>query len=911
MRSFNLDEHTNSHIILILAKFSKFKFFDIDKELFKIGDPAENFFIVFSGRIKCFKLSKQKEQILKKDFILKLKKLKDNNDIFILRKTISYNRSLDINEYEIDRLYEKIEKMKEIKNKINFKAWDKLIKAGKYLNSFDFYLQEIDNCEIPENIADEEIRILMYENNTYPSPLEKIDDDRIFDTLHYPCISFYYELIKSYSEGDYFGESGENHTRRKYYNYYIAEENTTCLSISNNIFQKFITSEIEKIKIKEIQFLNENYIFRDIQRGTFMTHYLKYFTREEHVIGSVLFQEEKKVDKIYFIKEGKVQLNLNANILSLHSYVNELLDTNEEIKLYFQDFPLMPEIKNQPKNFMEQLKKKKFFSIFLLLENDILGLEESYFNFKHLYRATVKSEKVVVYSIMLKKFQKIIDFEPHINEDFKNYAVKKICNLIERILNVKNNTLQFLDQKYSQENNKSLTILNINNSSSYNNLKNISQEVIDFSNEANNSISYNHPNNLQSILYSTINNSKNNLNRPLIYSENNIDIKSTIKKYFEEFNDISKQLKKKYDLLQSRDNEQYTFYNDFNYEKSTIKNIQKEIKNLKRNSVYNILPNIHVKNSTINNLLNKSKEGTNTTLKAKEKNILNISVKSNSNSNSKAKLNVNVNEMPKNNKNSDLKKKKGKATFKESMLFMTNPVKIHLNNNESNYNNVNIIKSNINPTYYDYKNNIKNEKSQEIINLDSDISEGYKSSTLTTEQILAKNKNLITHKIKMNQKLQNSLYKNGLFDKYFNKDNSTNISSYFNHNSNNVSKFSTMPLLNSIINYNDDSKINLNSSNNFIFSKNTEETNIYNTKPTRDLMNKNGVSNTLTYNNQEKLDRFSLDNLSLFKKQKNIFVPFSVDNSIGNIKSGDKRMQMTKARKLYKNQTITNSFNFI
>lgn len=94
---------------------------------------------------------------------------------------------------------------------------------------------------------------------------------------------------------------------------------------------------------KEIMFLNENHIFEGIQRGTFLNNYLKYFSREEFVLGNLIFEEEKVLDKIYFVKEGKIELSLNTNFLSLNQYAN-----------------------CQPKYFIENLKKKQHYSIFML-----------------------------------------------------------------------------------------------------------------------------------------------------------------------------------------------------------------------------------------------------------------------------------------------------------------------------------------------------------------------------------------------------------------------------------------------------------------------------------------------------------------------------------------------------------------
>ena len=536
--SFNLDIKNIENIILSLSKNSKYKIFLKEKEVFKYGDPADNFFIIFSGSVKSYKLKKINMLQQKMNYIIDLKKLKDNNDISILKKSISFNSNLEINEYEIDRLFEKIQKIKNIKIIEYKKNYLKLYNENKYENKFEDYLKDIEAGEIHDYITNDYLKSILYESSQ-ASQIEKNDDDRIFDKNLHKIYFFKFEFISVLKEGDYFGESGEKSHDRRYNNYFIPEKDTICLSFSNDLYLKYFTHEFEKLKNKEILFLNENLIFKNIKRGTFVNHYLKYFTKEEFYLGKIIFEEEQNVENLYIIKEGRIEININSNIISLHSYANDLINVDPVISSIFKDFPNIPDIKHQPNLFMDNLKKTKFFSIFILSENDILGLEESYFNFKRLYRTVIKTEKTVVYSIPLKKFRKIIEAEPSIMENFRNYSIKKICNLIKRLYDIKNDHLKIMDLNYTRFCDK------------------------------------------KTVVYKNIKNST--------FTENRNE-KNEIKKYFNEFNDLSKVEKKRYELLLNPQGDQFKFYNDFNYEISAIKNIKKEIRKIKNNSLSKVLP---------------------------------------------------------------------------------------------------------------------------------------------------------------------------------------------------------------------------------------------------------------------------------------------------------------------------------
>ena len=141
----------------------------------------------------------------------------------------------------------------------------------------------------------------------------------------------------------------------------LIEIDSILLSLPNDLYQKNIHQELQKLKNKEISFLNDNFIFSNIKRGTFLNHYNKYFKIEEFPRNSNIFLEENLVDKIYFIKDGRVEINLQTNLFKLHQYTSDLIKINPDINTFFKDDVLVSNLINQPKNYIEDLKKKKIF----------------------------------------------------------------------------------------------------------------------------------------------------------------------------------------------------------------------------------------------------------------------------------------------------------------------------------------------------------------------------------------------------------------------------------------------------------------------------------------------------------------------------------------------------------------------
>ncbi len=822
MNSFCLGKESNEKLINVLAKFSKYIIFKKDKEIFKIGDPADDFFILFSGAIKSYKLVKRRVFINQRDYIKKLHSLKSNNDHNILRKTLSFNRNLEINEYELDRLYEKLLKIEAIKHEVNFKKHVILFITNKYAGKFEDYVKDIENGDIPENISDEEIKSRLYDS-FIPSLIDQMDDERLFDKENHKAILFDYDFVRVLKVGDYFGESGENPNRRKHTKYYIPDEDTICFSISNGIYQKFIIYEMQKLKNKEILFLNDNHIFKDILRGTFLNNYLKYFTREEFFLGNVIFKEEQIVDKIYFLKDGKMEISLNTSVISLHKYIIDLLNANEEITEMFKNSSLIPEIINQPRYFMENLKKKKHFSISLLSENDIIGLEECYFDFKRLYTATIKTEKAILYSIPIKKFRKIVDLEPKANAEFQLNTKLKISNLIKRMLNIKNNSLHILDEKYSKE---IAGDLNCKSGNSISISKNINKDP--------NYKNYNILHNATSGNYYSVE------------ENNSVEIKNSIRKYFNEFNDLSKQLKKKFDLFLNPNNQEYTFYNDFNYEKTTIKNIKNQLKNFKNSSVGKFLPVIKMR-SSFNNY--ESIESSNLHTKNLSKvNLQNME----DNPISGEQLEELINN---NNQNSILENNQNKTIEQKNIEIVKNKTKLE------NFNNLNAEKKiNKNSTFF--------------------MTNTYKSKLDSSYDFKNKNNKVLVN----NQEKNDIVYSNNNnFSPSNNKINNLNINKYSRISNNKKSEKE-----NKMIAYN-------NYNNEQIIKKNSPRDNYPNKSYSRNVVRKKNSDSDINCTFKSNI----IGN-------RNCFIPFSVDNSISNIKNNDKKLQMTLAKKLYKNQTYIN-----
>merc|ERR1712032_819403 len=107
----------------------------------------------------------------------------------------------------------------------------------------------------------------------------------------------------------------------------------------------------------------------------------------------------------------------------------------------------MPHLYSQPRHYMDLLKINKKNFVAILSDNDMLGIEESRFDFKRLYRATVLSDKVYFYSLPLTKLNKMIENE-FIQEEYSSYSISKLANFVNRISEIRNGSMIHIDNEH-------------------------------------------------------------------------------------------------------------------------------------------------------------------------------------------------------------------------------------------------------------------------------------------------------------------------------------------------------------------------------------------------------------------------------------------------------------------------------
>ncbi len=104
-----------------------------------------------------------------------------------------------------------------------------------------------------------------------------------------------------------------------------ANKDTYLCYIYSDHYRDYILAEKQKLKIKEIKFFVECFLYNLISIPIFEKKCFSNFTYHELFRNETLYFEDDSLDYLYFIKEGEIELSLNKNLLELHVLIKTLI----------------------------------------------------------------------------------------------------------------------------------------------------------------------------------------------------------------------------------------------------------------------------------------------------------------------------------------------------------------------------------------------------------------------------------------------------------------------------------------------------------------------------------------------------------------------------------------------------------
>ena len=511
----NLNENKRniSKIINKVCLNLKYKFLYSGVTIFEINSVPDNYYYLIEGKVVTLKPEKIPMRMTGFEYFKYIMRLKRENEDhlidLILKNQINlyiYKNDLPILNYVFFIII-----FREYYSNINFRFYFKYELDDKG-NEYESYLEKMIHlcfCSKEEVLKDIVLKKNDIEHKSSMIELEKkirknipeisdglinyyhqmATDKKIFDLILYK-----YKSVVDLKKGSFFGESLKMNSLRTYTVKTVEDCHLSYIEIK--IYDSFLRKEKEKVTEQMIDYLYSRFFLNHITETEFKNHFFSSFVFEVKELGYKLTQQEKKIDYIYFIREGEISVNCSFSINLLANSVLMPLKEHTLMKNNEKFIELIYSLEEFVRSNRYDLNVINLTSLFIATSTSIIGLDSFCFGFEnYLYDSLVISSSVKYFKIEKKYLQNILKEYSAIKEIAENEATQKILLIIDRFIKslkmkIQNENNSILPRKKYTDSMKSKiyneSIKNPENSFEKNN-KNILKVDYDENNSINNS----------------------------------------------------------------------------------------------------------------------------------------------------------------------------------------------------------------------------------------------------------------------------------------------------------------------------------------------------------------------------------------------------------------------------------------
>ena len=244
------------------------------------------------------------------------------------------------------------------------------------------------------------------------------------------------------------------------------------LCIDKKMYTSVIYNSNKKQVDKEIESLHNCFLFRNIGRNYFAKKIFSNFQIGNLFKDNILFQQNEKLTRFIFVKEGILELTLqNMSFYEFHNLIKEIKELltkkAKEYKMNIKEiFDFNTEVESKTIFNMKTIKgilyKKQNF-VFQRNEKGIFGDYELFFGIPALLTCTIASEKSLLFFYDYDKYKKLNYDSYLLNESLKYNSFMKLKSLLKRMIMVYNSYWRLTLQQLTnilQEKEKMSNIIN-------------------------------------------------------------------------------------------------------------------------------------------------------------------------------------------------------------------------------------------------------------------------------------------------------------------------------------------------------------------------------------------------------------------------------------------------------------------
>ena len=431
----------------------RYKFFKKGETIFRIGDLPDNFYMILCGKVDILKPLSKNTLLTGHQYFEYLMELKKSKDDHLFNLCINANNihfkidGEDARDLKYIYLYIVLEHINRHKI-VDFSEELNLVNMSS--KDFDLDPKKIGDIKyISDNIKKIKIYLPDIPSTTISKYLFFKENSIQKEVTVYNYSSFLTLDTKSY-----FGDSAMDSNTTRNATVAAAEDTHTAYISCNSYFHHVVVEKAALID-KKVQFLNSNFIFSKIGQKKFEKKYFGLFICNSYKKGDIIYREGDLPLNVYFIEQGDVEIYTSKNIFELQNVIEYLEQKRKNFKkknkedeskekeyiftygkVNFQDHDIRKDIIRKSKN-----------TIFLLKENEDLGLLSFYFGYPYFATSIVSSATARIYQIDNKYLSDMILKEKILYNDLINRVEHKLSLFHERFFNINNTKLLLADHQ--------------------------------------------------------------------------------------------------------------------------------------------------------------------------------------------------------------------------------------------------------------------------------------------------------------------------------------------------------------------------------------------------------------------------------------------------------------------------------
>lgn len=444
----------------------KYDYFDDNRILFRYGDKGDKFYLILKGQVAILIPKDEKIELSEEEYFLYLLKLRRYNELEMLNNTLYKNKYIfKIDEEDFDTWIStaiedfQAEENEAVSNSKNFMRQNSIYQGASIINLNSKYSilkkksinlsnqnpvrkvsrvkkllqREIEDVhrfiKDKDHMTDSAVTVKDYIERLKPV----VDDTTLYGERKLVSV-WSYNHILSLNDGDKFGDFALDSFSQKRSATIITTQPTHFGTMNKKNYTDCIKDVNEKVKKNNINFVLSLQVFKNGNSHLFMKNYYNFLVLRKINWREKICVEGADPENVYFIKEGEFEISMRKSNFMIDEVIktfrngddSHISETEKELSW------------NDTKDYNRFMGEKKSSRLFIIKNSDVIGLNDAIYKEKYLYNVECVSVTGEVFEMKSKIFKMLCDIDQGVNKSTKDFEVKKIMHMLDRLTAIRN-----------------------------------------------------------------------------------------------------------------------------------------------------------------------------------------------------------------------------------------------------------------------------------------------------------------------------------------------------------------------------------------------------------------------------------------------------------------------------------------